>query len=91
MAENRAQEMQTLADQARYALRHKDYEAAYGYCLEAQVIYDFTPDQSKDSLELRWRSIENLMRRIEALRRGAKITRIQLEYVRPDEEGWCER
>jgi hypothetical protein len=83
--ENLTDRLARLREEAVYAVERADYQTAHAKLLAAQVIYDTTPNQEKDSLRLEFRSIEALMRRIEAKLRGTRITRLPVEYIGPED------
>lgn len=82
-----AQRLLQYRDEASLAVAEGDYDTAYQKLLAAQVLYDTTPNQTREGAALEFRSIEDLMRRIDRLRYqaavGKGIQSVKLQYARP--------
>jgi hypothetical protein len=91
MPESPVERMRRLRDEAVDALEVADFATAHTKLLAAQALYDTTPNSEKDGLRAEFRSIEGLMKRIEAKIRGGALKSLPVEYTRPEmdlDERW---
>lgn len=86
-------ELKRLIQEARLAVRDKDYATAYDRLVEASVVYDTLPNYEQDGVRLEWRNAQQLFDRIERLMRqqsgAGKVKHVPVEFCRPDTGDGC--
>ena len=84
MPESPVERLRRLRDEAVDALEVANYALAHAKLVAAQALYDTTPNTEKDGLRAEFRSVEGLLKRIEAKIRGGSLKSLLVEYTRPE-------